>query len=137
VIVVDTSVIAYYMIPGDHTASAIRIREVDPDWIAPQLWLSEFRNVLWMQIRREAVRLEQALEYAVEAESMMSGRSFRVDSTGVLATAAGTGCTAYDSEFVALARTADVPLVTTDQGVLTAAPDVAVHPDDFAPTQSG
>lgn len=131
-IVVDTSVIAYYMIPGDHTASAVQVRDEDPDWIAPLLWVSEFRNVLSMHIRRGTVRLEQALEYALEAESMMSGRSCGVDTADVLAIASTTGCTAYDAEFVALARKAGVRLVTTDAAVLNAVPEVAVHPDNFA-----
>lgn len=130
-IVVDTSVVAYYMIPGDHTASAVRVREEDSDWIAPRLWVSEFRNVLSKHVRRGVLNLEQALEYAVEAESMMAGRSFAVDSAGVLAVAAATGCTAYDSEFIALAHTADVRLVTADRRMLEAAADVAIHPADF------
>ena len=131
-IVVDTSVIAYYMIAGDHTASAVRVREEDADWIAPHLWVSEFRNVLSTHVRRGTLGLEQALEYAAEAESMMAGRSFYSDSAGVLAVAAATGCTAYDSEFIALARAADIRLVTTDGRMLDAAADVAIHPSDFA-----
>ena len=39
--------------------------------------------------------------------------------------------TAYDAEFVALARTLRVPLVTLDGGILEGAPDIAVRPRAF------
>jgi predicted nucleic acid-binding protein len=40
----------------------------------------------------------------------------------------GRGLTAYDAEYVALAARLGVPLMTNDQGVLTAAPEVARSP---------
>jgi len=55
VIVVDSNVIAYLYLPGDHTASAEALLEQDADWAAPLLWRSEFRNILAGYMRRKAL----------------------------------------------------------------------------------
>jgi len=34
-IVADTNLIAYFLIPGKHTADARRVFLKDPDWVAP------------------------------------------------------------------------------------------------------
>lgn len=43
-----------------------------------------------------------------------------------MALAASSACSAYDCEFVALAKDLDIPLVTADKQILTQFPDVAV-----------
>jgi len=50
----------------------------------------------------------------------------------VLELAVRSRCTAYDCEFVALAKQLGVPLVTSDRQVLAAFPETAVSPDAFA-----
>jgi predicted nucleic acid-binding protein len=45
-IVVDTNVLVYLLLPTPHAAQADAILLKDPDWIAPALIHSEFRNVL-------------------------------------------------------------------------------------------
>ena len=49
-----------------------------------------------------------------------------VDSVAVMGLVAASSCSAYDCEFVALARQMDIPLVTEDSGLLRAFPDVAI-----------
>jgi hypothetical protein len=44
VIVVDTNIICYRWIPSSHSPDADKALPKDPDWIAPLLWRSEFRN---------------------------------------------------------------------------------------------
>lgn len=131
-IVVDTNVIAYLILPGDHTAAARAALRKDPEWAAPLLWRSEFRSILSLYIRRKLLSLQDALPFMQEAESLMHGGEYGVVSTRVLQLAADSSCTAYDCEFVALAQELQVPLVTTDRQVLSAFPKVAVSLSAFA-----
>ncbi len=124
-IVVDTNVIAYLWLPGSRTAAAERLLRNDPDWNAPLLWRSEFRNVLAGCLRRGDLKLETALQIMGEAEGQMRGREFSVPSAQVLARVEESACSAYDCEFVVLAQELGVPLVTSDEKLLKSFPSVA------------
>jgi predicted nucleic acid-binding protein len=125
VIVVDTNVIAYLYLPGPYTAASESLLEQDPDWSAPILWRSEFRNILAGYIRRGLMSAEQAMRVQREAESLMSGAEFEVDSDSVLMLIQDCDCSAYDCEFAALAMARNVKLVTMDSKVLRAFPGLA------------
>lgn len=114
-IVVDTNVIAYLFVPGQHSSAAEAVLRADPEWAAPWLWRSEFRNVLATFVRVERLELDVAQAIQEEAEQLLDAREFAVDSATVLALAARSGCSAYDCEFVALAEYLDVPLVSADR----------------------
>lgn len=121
-IVVDTNVLAYLWLPGDRTQAAERLLKRDPDWNAPLLWRSEFRNVLAGCLRRGDLSLETALQIADGAERQMNGREFAVPSAQVLARAHESDCSAYDCEFVALADELGVSLITSDDKLLKSFP---------------
>jgi predicted nucleic acid-binding protein len=125
VIVVDSNVLAYLYLPGEFTAAAERLLETDPDWHAPILWRSEFRNILAGYLRRGTLDFAQASAIQGEAESLLDGAEHMPDSRHVLELARDSGCTAYDCEFIALARTLGTPLVTMDGKLLKAFPDIA------------
>jgi predicted nucleic acid-binding protein len=126
VIVVDTNVIAYLFIPCELTARAESLFRRDPDWAAPMLWRSEFRNVLATQVRRRSLTLALASAIQAEAEELMAGREYQVPSADVLRLAAESGCSAYDCEYVLLAQRMNARLVTSDKAVLAAFPGIAV-----------
>ena len=69
-IVVDTIVVAYLLIHGQHTAAARATLARDPEWAAPLLWRSEFRNVLALYLRRRDLSLRQAVSLQEAAESL-------------------------------------------------------------------
>jgi predicted nucleic acid-binding protein len=115
VIVVDTNVITYLLVPGDRTKAAEAWRRRDAEWAAPLLWRSEFRNVLATLIRLGRIELPIAQAIQEQAEWLLAPLEFAVDSESVLALAASSGCSAYDCEFVALADYLDVPLVSADR----------------------
>jgi predicted nucleic acid-binding protein len=125
-IVVDSNVLAYLYLPGDYTADAERLLEHDPDWAAPVLWRSEFRNILAGYVRRKALTFEQACSLQEEAESLLAGSEFEVDSRVVLELVRDSDCSAYDCEFIALAMKLDTKLVTEDKKLLRAFPARAV-----------
>ncbi len=124
-IVVDTNIIAYFVIKGDRTDSAWDVMRKDPMWAAPPLWRSEFRNVLTQYMRCGALSIERALQLAAAAEGFMRGNEYQVSSSRVLELANAFGCTAYDCEFVVLAQDLNAPLVTADRKLQTAFPAYA------------
>ncbi len=124
-IVVDTNVIAYLFLTGEHSDFSERLLKHDPEWVAPRLWRSEFRNVLTLYLRKKLLCLGDTLEILDEAERLMSDAEFEVPSIPVMQLASESGCSAYDCEFVAVARYFRVPLATHDSTLLRAFPDTA------------
>ena len=131
-IVVDTNLIAYLLIGGAKTPQAENALRKDPEWCAPVLWRSEFRNILAVYIRRGSLSYKGALELSHEGELLLAGGEYQVESGAVLNLVALSGCSAYDSEFVALAQELGVPLVTSDRRILSQFPSSAVSLDVFA-----
>ena len=125
-IVVDTNVLAYLYLPSEYTAQAEALLERDPQWAAPVLWRSEFRNILAGYIRRSTLTFEQARDIQAEAENLLSGAEHDVDSQRVLELVRDSDCSAYDCEFVALAMKLGVALVTMDAKLLRAFPERAL-----------
>ncbi len=130
-IVVDTNVIGYLYLASERSAQAERALLLDPEWVAPVLWRSEFRNVLALYIRKGLLSLESALRIMEEATALMRGGEYEVASHQVLALVRESTCSAYDCEFVALARDLGVPLVTVDRRILEQFPDDAISLDEY------
>lgn len=124
-IVVDANILAYLYLPTEFTPLAERLLEHEPDWRVPLLWRSELRNVLTLYLRRRLLNFDQAYAIQTEAETLLADREYTVDSFEVLRLVEDSECSAYDCEFVALARRLAVPLVTADQKVLKNFPRVA------------
>jgi predicted nucleic acid-binding protein len=125
VIVVDSNVLAYLYLPGQHTAAAEALLERDPDWAAPVLWRSEFRNILAGYLRRGDLTFDHALALQREAEELLVDSEYEVDSARVLELVRDSDCSAYDCEFVALALQLETRLVTMDGKLLRAFPQIA------------
>ena len=133
-IVADTNVIAATVLrTSEQTANARGLLESDRDWAAPQLWRSEFCNILATSVRNRWLDAEQAVVALAAAQDLMQGNDFSVPAGEVLQLAIASGCTAYDCEFVVLARDLGVQLVTLDRAVLKAFPDIAVSLDSLCP----
>lgn len=130
-IVVDTNQIAYLLIGGDLTDTVRRVFIQDSGWSAPLLWRSEFRSILAQYIRRDELRLSQAMKMQQMAEQLLSGREHLVGSAGVLRLVEQSGCSAYDCEFVGLAIELRVQLVTSDKQILREFPSVSISPEGF------
>lgn len=86
-IAVDTNLIAYLFLESDRTEQAKRTLAADPEWAAPFLWRSEFRNVLALYQRRGILTLRDALRIISQSEAFMEGREYPVASSNVLALA--------------------------------------------------
>lgn len=130
-IVVDTNVLAYFIIPGDETELAEAVWAKDSTWAAPSLWRSELRNLLTLYVKNEKFDLLAANEFISDATILLEGNELGVDSRSILELASRSGCTAYDCEFVSVAEQLGVPLVTSDKKLLAAFPDIAVSMGAF------
>jgi len=131
-IVVDTNLILYLYVPSTRTAQAEAVFRRDPMWVTPILWRSEFRNTLAGLIRQGTLSLETAVQISYRAEFWMGGREYTAMSDQVLQLAAGSSCSAYDCEFVAVAQSLELSLITADRQILRAFPSIAVSPEAFA-----
>ncbi len=133
-IVVDTNVITYFFITSTETAKAQAVMQKDANWVAPPLWKSEFRNVLLQHIKHERIVLDEAFTIMAAAGQLLKNHEYEVDSENVLRLADISKCSAYDCEFVALAKRFNIPLVTADKKLLREFPDTAVSLEQFSRT---
>lgn len=125
-IVVDTHLISYLHLESPYAALAERALLKDPDWVAPLLWRSEFRNVLALYLRKGLLSLEASRQIMANALDLMAMREVEVSSDRVLRLVADSTCSAYDCEFVALAQELGVGLVTLDKRILKDFPAIAL-----------
>ncbi len=133
-IVVDANVIGYLYLEGPHGPLAERAWIKDTEWAAPLLWRSELRNVLALYLRKRWLTLRESQEIMAAATSMMDGLEYEADSSDVLQLVTRSKCSAYDCEFVALARELRVPLVTADKQILRDFPELAISLTSFVDT---
>jgi len=131
-IVVDSNIIIYLHVQSERTALALQALQKDPYWVAPPLWESEFRNVMAGYIRRRILKIEDAKLVMKSALQTMEDREILPPSGLVLDLVAGSDCSAYDCEYVALARHLNVRLVTVDNKILRSFPETAIELDAFS-----
>ena len=125
-IVVDTNVMVRLVAGGEQAAGAVRLLRDDSEWAAPGILISELHNVLLGFVRRGAITIDQALAMSADARGVLGDRIAGAPGPAVIAVALEGGLSAHDAEFVVLARTLGVRLVTLDRAILDGAGDVAV-----------
>jgi predicted nucleic acid-binding protein len=133
-IVVDSSVVFALVVPRDaYHLMALAARQRDADWHAPILFRSEFRSVAAGHLRR-GEPLSNVLAGAANAE--LAVQAHHVTDQEVFAVIHESPLSAYDAEYVALARRLGCSLVTTDKQVLDHYPNLAIRLEDFAASAS-
>jgi predicted nucleic acid-binding protein len=131
-IVVDTHLLAYAVLPGATTELVNRVAEIDPDWIAPALWRKELANVLATTMRVHGLALDEALVAFSDAERLVSDAEIVPAIAEQLEIAERGGVSAYDAEFVFVAERFDLALVTGDRKLARAFPGRAQSIAEFA-----
>lgn len=121
-LLVDTNVVAYLLIDGDHTEAAQELRRRDPDWRSEALLLIEFTNVLASSIATKRMSNTLAKDILSEAITLLDGKLVRITHASVLSIAVRYHVTAYDGRFLALAQQLGRRLVTEDAKLRSAAP---------------
>jgi predicted nucleic acid-binding protein len=130
-IVADTNLIAYLLINGEYTEAATSIFNYDSSWAVPYLWRSEFSNILTLYLRKKLMTISQAKDIMQEAQLLIKSNEYEINPALVLDLALETGLSAYDCEYVVLAINEGLFLVTNDQKILKAKPQIAVSISDF------
>ena len=130
--VVDTNVIAYYLLGTTAFADEVRaFWSAVNELLAPTLWEAEFGNVVWMAVRAGALPATEAsgkltLAGRLGIHSIPSRRLWH----GALFRAIQSGTAVYDALFVELADRERIPLVTFDAKLIRAWPKVCIRPRD-------
>ena len=130
-IVVDTNIICYLYIYGEHSQQSEDLLSRDSNWVAPILWRSEFRNVLAQYLRRNFLNLGDILLIIQQAEKLLTDHEYEVSSSHIMQLVDNSRCSAYDCEFVALAQYLGIPLVTADNKILREFPETAIAVDAY------
>lgn len=130
-IVVDTKIIGYLYLNSERSTQAELAFLKDPLWAAPLLWRSEFRNVLANYICKKIMGVIEAQQIMEEALQLMFDREYDIPSQKILNLVAASTCSAYDCEFVALAKDLDISLVTVDRQILSEFPEIAVSLEKY------
>jgi predicted nucleic acid-binding protein len=131
VIVVDVNVIAYLLIAGEKTADAQALRELDTDWIVPDLWRDEFLNILATYIRQGGTDLESAKKAWQTATDLFDATERRADPITALELAHRHRLSAYDAQYLAVAFNLNLKLITEDKALRQAAPQHCATMSEF------
>ena len=126
-IVVDTNIVAYLLLPGEWTAAAESLWISDGEWAAPLLWRSEFRNILAGYMRRGLLTLEHAQEVQAAAENLLAGDpciSSQVISEYINVTRRMLSLSKYDLLSQTAALIARCEIAHVFDGTLTAAAEL-------------
>jgi predicted nucleic acid-binding protein len=82
-------------------------------------------------MRKKIITLPEAIEIFECAEELLKENGYEINSMQVLSLSHSSGCSAYDCEFVNLAKDLDVLLVTQDKKVLHNFPETAISMSQF------
>lgn len=131
-IVADSNLIAYLLIPGEKSLLAESIFLKDSEWAVPLLCRSEIRNIVTLYMRQQQMTLTQAKATLEKAELVWKEREFAIPTGEILELTSQYKVSAYDAEFVVLAKMLNIPLLTFDQPLRRIFPMIAVDPMTFA-----
>lgn len=124
-IIVDANVVIYLVCQTPWTDLARQVYSTDGDWIVPDLWEPEVLNGLMVMKRGGLLGLEDAIRAWSNAADLLAGRVRKCDPPSVLRTADRDGLSAYDAQYVTLARSLGVKVVTEDRLIKENCKDVA------------
>ena len=130
-IVIDANILVYSLIEGEYSPLVKKLQEKETDWRTTALCLHEVLNVLATYQRREVQALKQCKKLLEPAERFMQVAQCEVKMDAALSVAAKYNLTGYDAQYVALAQSLNVLLVTEDRKLREAVPGIAFSMQEF------
>lgn len=125
-IVVDTNIITYRFIEGDKTDKAIKLQQYDPDWVVPFLWQHEFLNILSTLFSNKYISKEQCISIWKTVFNIFKERERTVEMEEALLISIKKQISAYDAQYIYLARSLKIQCFTEDKQLLKKFPGIAV-----------
>ena len=125
-IVVDANVMVYAVTDTGHTGRAREVLQSASAIAVPRLWRAESANALVTLARAGYLDPRAALSVYEQLLGAFVRSERDVDSMACARTALQEGLSAYDAEYVTLARNLGCRLVTNDGRLLSAVPDVTL-----------
>lgn len=131
--VVDTNVIAYFLLgTPKFVAETQAFWNQADELIAPAIWEAEIANVIWMAARSNVITKNDATsKLALAGRLGIHSVNNRTLWHGALSRALTSSVAVYDTLYVELADREGVAMVTFDEKVLKAFPEIAKRPRDL------
>jgi predicted nucleic acid-binding protein len=133
-IVVDVNVVVYLLTETPQRELARRVRERDADWLVPPLWRHEMLSVLATLTREEVLDQASAIQVWRKAIALLGSREQQPEMEDALSLAIEHGISAYDAQYVVLAKTIGTRLVSEDRKLRRRLPDRVASMADFSAT---
>jgi len=84
-----------------------------------------------LYIKKGIIDVSTAIAMQSQAEQQLADNEYTVNSIDVLALASDSGCSAYDCEFISLANSLSLKLITGDKKLIQIFPQVAMTAGDY------
>ncbi|CAN5207706.1 MAG: type II toxin-antitoxin system VapC family toxin [Gammaproteobacteria bacterium] len=123
-VLIDTNIAVSLWVENDWTVAARQLQQADPDWCTEFYALIEFSNVMATYVRTGKASADDARRYLLEAETMLGADTLTVPHAAALNVAIARRIAVYDARFLAAAEHLGIPLVTEDQKLRNAAPEL-------------
>jgi predicted nucleic acid-binding protein len=130
-IVADTNLLVYLHLESEFTARARHVHTLDHEWVFPPVTRSEATNVLATLTREMWIDADAAAVTLSRIEPRIVAGFRDVSMKAALELAIERGVSAYDAQFVVLARQLGVFLVTEDGRLKKCFPEVALSMESF------
>ena len=114
-IVADTNIITYLVIAGDKTEQARLVKLKDQTWMVPVLWQHEFINVLSTHVKQGILTIPQAKTAWTYSNRILSQTTYEVDMENALQLSVEENISAYDAQFIILAKKLGCPFLTKEK----------------------
>jgi predicted nucleic acid-binding protein len=123
-IVVDVNIIVNLFIEGEHTPAASDLYKQDDQWCCPDIWLHEMTNVMSTYVKHGGVSQKKAAQILNNALAYFLDTTFSIPVSDVLNCSLKYNISAYDAEYIVLAKSNKTRLVTVDKKLNKAIPQL-------------
>jgi predicted nucleic acid-binding protein len=129
--VVDAHIISLMTFPGRFSSTVSRLHEENPQWVAPALWKADFLNILALYYRKGMIDYSQAAIALDVAERLIGAREHAADAKAIMEVIVNSNCSAYDCEFIVLAKKLATKVITYNKKLIEEFPDLALTPEEY------